>query len=565
MSAVDASVSSQESQPPRWDRAEAAATLAAYEQRPPWQSQRDFAREADVPRSTLQHWQARKDGLDADPLVAGFLEAPQGVAFIHRLVVAAHFTFNQVGPGGVRLMSLFLRLSRLDCVVAASKTAQHDVAVAMEGLIEQFGRTQRQRLAATMAPKRIGLCEDETFHRGQMCLVGMEPLSGFVLLEMHSKLRDEPTWTEAMKAAVAGLKVEIEHLVSDEARGLRAHARDGLGVHHGPDLFHGQQDLGKATSTALEGRVNRAAEGLSEAREKVQARLDEQAAYWSVPHGPGRPPAFEQRIAEAHAVEQQAEQALREAEGVRSEVKDARHAISELYHPFDLQSGQSRSAEALQSGLEEQFGRIESAAAAAGLSQASHKLIAKARRLLPSMVATMAFFFARMRLALDAVELEPALEALVREKLIPALYLQRVAEQAPAAERKAELRRKAQEVLAQASSADSPLQALPEQQRRCIEHTARRCAEMFVRSSSCVEGRNGQLALRHHSLHRLSDRKLAVLTTIHNYFLRRADGTTAAERFFGSKPQDLFEWILDCIDLPARPAKQRPRKLPKLL
>jgi hypothetical protein len=48
---------------PRWDRSEATATLSAYEQRPPWQSQRDFAAQAQVPRSTLQHWKARKDGL----------------------------------------------------------------------------------------------------------------------------------------------------------------------------------------------------------------------------------------------------------------------------------------------------------------------------------------------------------------------------------------------------------------------------------------------------------------------------------------------------------------------
>jgi hypothetical protein len=32
-----------------------------------------------------------------------------------------------------------------------------------------------------------------------------------------------------------------------------------------------------------------------------------------------------------------------------------------------------------------------------------------------------------------------------------------------------------------------------------------------------VEGRNGQLALRHHSLHRLREQKLAALTTVHNY------------------------------------------------
>src|SRR5690349_8636945 len=96
MSAVDATSSSEERKLPRHDRAEAAAALAAYERRAPEQSQRQFALEAGVPRSTLQHWKARKDGLDADPLVAEFLESAQGLAFIHRLVVAAHFTFNQV-------------------------------------------------------------------------------------------------------------------------------------------------------------------------------------------------------------------------------------------------------------------------------------------------------------------------------------------------------------------------------------------------------------------------------------------------------------------------------------
>src|SRR5205807_200495 len=74
-----------------------------------------------------------------------------------------------------------------------------------------------------------------------------------------------------------------------------------------------------------------------------------------------------------------------------------------------------------------------------------------------------------------------------------------------------------------------------------LEREAARCAELFQRSSSCVEGRNGQLSLRHHYLHQLRPRKLKVLTTLHNYLIRRPDGTTAAERFFGAKPGDLFE------------------------
>ena len=78
-----------------------------------------------------------------------------------------------------------------------------------------------------------------------------------------------------------------------------------------------------------------------------------------------------------------------------------------------------------------------------------------------------------------------------------------------------------------------------------------------------MEGRNGQLALHHHSLHRLSDRKLASLTVAHNYYVKREDGTTAAERFFGAKPRDLFEYLLGQIDLPRRPASKRSEPMPK--
>ena len=110
---------------------------------------------------------------------------------------------------------------------------------------------------------------------------------------------------------------------------------------------------------------------------------------------------------------------------------------------------------------------------------------------------------------------------------------------------------------------DGPLCGLGRQEKRLIENVAWECAQLFQRSSSCVEGRNGQLALRHHSLHRISDRKLAALTTVHNYFVKRSDATTAAERFFSAKPQNLFEWLLERVDLPGRPAQKRSQSQPK--
>ena len=38
--------------------------------------------------------------------------------------------------------------------------------------------------------------------------------------------------------------------------------------------------------------------------------------------------------------------------------------------------------------------------------------------------------------------------------------------------------------------------------------------------------------------------RLAAMTVIHNYDLRRADGTTAAQRLFGSPFPNLFDWLL---------------------
>ncbi|TVR60270.1 MAG: hypothetical protein EA420_14540 [Candidatus Competibacteraceae bacterium] len=42
-------------------------------------------------------------------------------------------------------------------------------------------------------------------------------------------------------------------------------------------------------------------------------------------------------------------------------------------------------------------------------------------------------------------------------------------------------------------------------------------------------------------------------------FIRRPDGTTAAERFFGRPPVPLFTPLLERLPLPPSPARRRPR------
>lgn len=101
----------------------------------------------------------------------------------------------------------------------------------MEAEIGAFGKQERARLAAGMAPKKISVCEDETFHP-ETCLVAIEPVSGYILLEKYAEHRDAETWNKAINQATDGLAVEVVQSCSDEAIGIVRHVREELGAHH---------------------------------------------------------------------------------------------------------------------------------------------------------------------------------------------------------------------------------------------------------------------------------------------------------------------------------------------
>ena len=245
------------------------------------------------------------------------------------------------------------------------------------------------------------------------------------------------------------------------------------------------------------------------------------------------------------------------AEQRQEQMRQAIRGVGDDYHPFDLGRGAPCDANAVRQRLTARFAAIDRVAAEAGLATQSRQRIDKARRVLDAMVATIAWVWVVIRTRVDALCLSPELKRVLSEQLIAGLYLVRVAAQARSSAERAAISLVAEGLLAQARAPDGPLAALPAEPRAALEREAAWCAGLFQRSSSCVEGRNGQLSLRHHHLHQLRPSKLKVLTILHNYLIRRPDGTTAAERFFGTQPRGLFEYVLDRLDVPARPAAAR--------
>jgi hypothetical protein len=54
------------------------------------------------------------------PHVVEFFESVAGLTFLHRLVLAFHVVCVEIGACGIRLVCLFLQLTRLDRFVGAS-------------------------------------------------------------------------------------------------------------------------------------------------------------------------------------------------------------------------------------------------------------------------------------------------------------------------------------------------------------------------------------------------------------------------------------------------------------
>jgi hypothetical protein len=539
----------------RWARSRRAALLEQYHDlQARGLSQRQAANSLDVPRTTLQAWRAWQDRLDACPQVVAFFESMPGLAFLHRLILALHVVFVEVGACGIRLVCLFLKLTGLDRFVGASYGTQQQVNRHVEEAIVAYQREETTRLAQEMPPKEITAPQDETF-TGGLCLVAIEPVSNSILLEHTAEARDQDTWNALMKDALAGLNCKVIQSTSDEAPGLLAYVEHHLGAHHSPDLFHVQHELSKAVAAPIAAKqraaakaVTTAAEQLSRVQEHIQ-HVDAQPERRS----PGRPP---QAVPSPEQAQQEVEATRQEYQrltGQREQVSQSIRAIGHAYHCVDLDRGVRRNGKLIVSDIQHQIDTIRTIAQQEGLSQACFDRIEKAERVVPKMQATIEFVSGYVRQQVQQLELTSPQSFAMHARLIPSYYLERVAATRTVTQGQAR-RVLAERLRTSLFEADGPLGELSVLQQNHLKAEAAKLAEVFQRSSSHVEGRNGYLSLRNHQLRGLDHpRKRACLTAMHNFFLTRADGTTAAERFFGQKPRSMFAAILASVEIPPAP------------
>jgi len=536
-------------------RKEQVALFKAYESTVGQSSERQVAEELGVPRTTLQHWRKRKESIGLSKEVVSFFESPAGNQFLHQLVTALLFVMVQLGGCGIRLVGVLLERIQLDRFVGCSTGSLHKLNAKMEEDIVAYGTTERGRLAKDMPSKKISMCGDETFHPAP-CLVAIEPVSNFILTETYSEKRDAQSWSAAMQEGLKDLSVEIIQSASDEGKGLVKYVEKELGAHHSPDLFHVQQELTRATSAPLRAKIKQAEKTYEMSSKKRTVLEKMENSDRKRDNGYTTCSALMSQLIDAEIKEDVALARLNDLKKHQIDVQTAKKALGLVYHPYDLETGESQIAEVISKKLEENFIIIKSAADDAELSDNNISHLEKAHRVFSHMVNTIAFFWAMVAQQITSLGLSAGMESIMRDVLIPGFYLQIVAKKAKSSAECKRIAKLAKSLLAHLELCESWC-ALPGNMQEQIRAAALQCAQLFQRSSSCVEGRNGYLSLRHHGLHRLSTRKLTVLTVLHNFYIQRLDRTTAAERFFEQKPKDLFWYLLERIPYPARPAMKR--------
>ena len=544
---------------PRWDRFERADLYEQYRDlQTRGLSERQAAKELKVPRTTLQAWRLWHDTLDICPHVADFFQSGPGLAFLHRIVIAFHLVCVEVGACGIRLVCLFLNLTGLDRFVAASYGAQQQVNRHVEQAMVTYHHDETVRLANGMPHKDLTVTQDETF-TGGLCLITMDPESNFIILEQLAQARDQTTWDALMAPALAQLNCRVIQSTSDEAPGLLAYVEHYLEAHHSPDVFHVQHELVKAVSAPMATKERVAHKGVIEAREQLERlQTDPKSADDEAKkRRPGRPPKAP--VSLEHA-EQALEAASREHERLaqqREKVKASIRAIGHDYHFVDLERGVRRNGQLIATDIQGHIEQVRAIAQHEGLSQSCLERIEKAERVVPKMQATIEFVSGYVHKQVRQLDLTPDVSFAMHAKLIPSLYLDRVAQTRTVSDGEPlrELAERLRTPLFQLGGVFSELS--PEAQDQ-LHDEAKRLAGVFQRSSSNVEGRNGYLSLRSHQLRGLDlPRKRECFTAIHNFFLTRPDGTTAAERFFGQKPRSMFAAILDAVELAPAPLKPR--------
>ena len=217
------------------------------------------------------------------------------------------------------------------------------------------------------------------------------------------------------------------------------------------------------------------------------------------------------------------------------------HTLSQIVHPFDINNSHPQSSTWVKWLLNQLMEEILQLQKEQEIADPKNR-IEKFRKQIEGIASLIDAWWLWAEESLDTDNLSEEVQQWLLTCLMPAVYWQMQAKRTKNPDLKERYLNAFEE--AQLALEQHPLTASLIHEKEWLSW-AEWMVSNFQRTSSAVEGRNGCLSQIHHNGRGLTLKRLRALTIIHNYYLKRPDGTTAAQRLFRTKFDDPFEWLVE--------------------
>jgi hypothetical protein len=448
---------------------------------------------------------------------ADFFKSKEGQEWLSKLVIAAILVFGIVCNIGAERLALFFSLLSITAFAGLSSRSIARIEEGVEKVIEEYRILHDGKIRQAASNIDIIIGADETFFKDLMILVAMELRSGFIFSEKIENDRKHKTWDRVAMPWLSLFKT-THCLVSDRAKALIKLAEDSIKKISVPDLFHLMQDISKAIGNpigvkiaAINKILNNSNNSFTLAKAKILNKTKDTL------------------------------------ELAQKEYRRYYRQLSTSLHPFKVLTSIPHNTESSKKEMQNSMCEIEKIKNNLSILD-SKDGIGKANRQIPNATAQIDIWWGIVNNSLAGTQLVDVQKDWLIHLYLPCIYWQNQIAKTDSKEIKKmyalsfqhskELLDKHHLTNSMTSSSD----------KKVWDNWANEMCGFFQRTSSAVEGRNGWLSQMHFCGRGLSEKRLKSQTTIHNYFLKRDNGTTACERLSGIKPECLFEFILKKIN-----------------
>ena len=457
-----------------------------------------------------------------------FWETDEGYAWLCHLYFGAILFFGVHCCIGAEKLSAFFKLIRLEKHIGISPSTIKVICTKACDLLEEYRRQQEQKSQLENPVKVVGGI-DETFF-DNMILVLMDLPSGFIFAEETSDDKSYETWFDMATKVSSRFNIEFKFFVSDRARQLIKLAVQGFSCPSIPDLFHASNELVRLFGLNLNRKK-------AQIQEKLAKEIVKLVALKELSKNIGT---------QTILVEELKAQELIIEEGI-STYRNILHKLSVMMHPFDIVDSSPVNSAMIEIDLNL---LLKEAQELKRKHEISSKIdhLNKFQKQIHEMASLMDTWWLWVNESLNDDQLDEGLKNWLIQYLLPTLYWHRQAAKTKNPDLK-EAYRYALEKTEARLNAHPSTQSLLENEEWVS--WAKWMVSNFQRTSSAVEGRNGWLTQMHHNGRGLTPKRLKAQTVLHNYYLKRCDGTSAAERLFKQKFSNPLIWVIERMgDLP---------------